>query len=333
METIVVLDPITAQTAAKLRAMLPPGFTLTHGSARDEAHLQSIIADADYAITGQIAVPAAVLGAARRLRLLHKWGVGVDNLDLAAAARLGIPVARTTGSNAVPVAELTIALMISCLRDLVPAASELNAGRWVAGNFARPAFLLSGKTVGLVGFGAIGQTVAKLLTGFACPILYAKPGRADPAVERGACHTPLPELLAQSDVVSLHCPLTPATAGLIGRAALASMKPTAVLVNVARGGVVVEPDLVWALQNGVIKAAAMDVFETEPLPADSPLLGLPGLTLTPHMAASSAETFDTTVRQMFSNIERVSRGEAVPERDVVTLRAAPADPDLDMAPP
>ncbi len=118
-------------------------------------------------------------------------------------------------------------------------------------------------------------------------------------------------------MVSLHCPLTPATAGMIDRAAFEAMKRTAILVNVARGGVVVEPDLVWALQNRVIHAAAMDVFETEPLPADSPLLRLDGLTVTPHIAAGSAETFDKTVLQMFGNIERVARGEPVPERDSV----------------
>lgn len=314
-ETIVVLDPLTEQTAVRLRALLPPGFVLTHGSARDEAHLQAIIAEADYAVTGQIGVGAAVLGAARRLKLLHKWGVGVDNLDLEAAARLGIPVARTTGSNAVPVAELTVALMISCLRDLVPSASELSRGHWLGGNFARPALLLSGKVVGLVGFGAIGQTVAKLLAGFGCTILYSTRRPVEGVL--GVRHVPLAELLARSDVVSLHCPLTAQTAGLIDRAALSTMKPMAVLVNVARGGVVVEPDLMWALENRVIKAAAMDVFATEPLPADSPLLRLPGLTVTPHMAASSVETFDSTVLQMFGNIERVSRGERVPERDLV----------------
>ena len=195
----------------------------------------------------------------------------------------------------------------------------MGGGEWLGGNYARPALLLSGKTVGLVGFGAIGQAMARLLAGFGCPILYAKPTPVDPALESklGARHTSLPELLAQSDVVSLHCPLTPQTAGLIDRAALSLMKPTAVLVNVARGGVVVEPDLVWALTNKVIKAAAMDVFETEPLPPDSPLLRLDGLTVTPHMAASSVETFDSTVLQMFANIERVSRGQPVPERDVV----------------
>ena len=318
-ETLVVLDPITPGTAAKLRALLPPTLTLTHGTARDEAHLQSIIEHADYAISGQIGVTAAILGAAKRLKLLHKWGVGTDNLDLEAARHLGIKVARTTGSNAVPVAELTIALMIDALRSLTHAASELHEGRWIGGNFARPAFLLSGKTVGLVGFGAIGQAVARLLQGFACPILYTKTTPAGPETEArlNARHVPLPELLAQSDVVSLHCPLTPATSGMIDRAALTAMKRTAVLVNVARGGVVVEDDLVWALQNRIIHAAAMDVFATEPLPPDSPLIGLDGLTLTPHIAASSADTFDKTVLQMYRNIGHVARGEPIPTSDSV----------------
>ncbi len=318
-ETIAVLDPITPQTAERLRGLLPPGMRLTHGTARDEAHLRSVIAGADYAVSGQIAVPGAVLRAATRLKLLHKWGVGVDNLDLDAARELGITVARTTGSNAVPVAEFTLGLMISALRNLAHSHAELSGGRWTGGNYARPAMMLSGKTVGIVGFGAIGKTVARLLSGFGCTILYHKPKPLDPAEDAalGVRHASLSELLAEADVVSLHCPLTPGTAGLIDRAVLSAMKPTAVLVNVARGGVVVEADLVWALRNRVIHGAAMDVFETEPLPPDSALLGLEGLTVTPHVAAIAADNFETTVRQMFGNIERMSRGEAIPERDIV----------------
>jgi len=118
-------------------------------------------------------------------------------------------------------------------------------------------------------------------------------------------------------VVSLHCPLTPDTAGLIDRAALESMKRSAVLINVARGGVVIEGDLIWALQNRIIQAAAMDVYETEPLPEDSPLIGVPGLVLTPHIAAHAADNFEPTVRHMFGNIERVARGEPIPQRDLV----------------
>ena len=318
-ETVVVLDPISAQTADRMRALLPPGLQLTHSTARDEAHLHAMIADADYAISGQVAVSAAALEAGAKLKLLHKWGVGVDNFDLDAARRLGVKVARTTGSNAVPVAEFTIATMISTLRGLADAAARLDRGEWNGGNFVRPSFLLSGKTVGLIGFGAIGQTVARLLGSFGCEVLYSQRCQVDAEVEAAlrARKMPVAELLSRSDVVSLHCPLTPETAGLIDRAALSSMKRTAVLINMARGGVVVEPDLLWALQERVIQGAAMDVFATEPLPSDSPLMGVEGLTITPHIAASSADTFDKTILQMFGNIGRVSRGEPVPERDSV----------------
>ncbi len=318
-ETIVVLDPIPQVTVERMRPLVPPGMQLTWGNARDEAHQQAIIADADYAISGQIPVPGSVLRAAKHLRLLHKWGVGVDNFDLDTARQLGIPVARTTGSNALAVAEFTLGLAIACMRHVAHGHAALAQGVWTGGNFGRPSLLLSGKTVGIVGFGAIGQAVARLLAGFACPVLYHQRRRLDPADEArlGARHVPMDELLAQSDVVSLHCPLTPETAGLIDRAALERMKPGAVLINVARGGVVVEADLIWALQNRIIHAAAMDVFGTEPLPENSELIGIPGLLLTPHIAAHAAETFEPTVRQMFANIERVSRGEPVAPQDVV----------------
>src|SRR5258708_5087766 len=240
-ETIVVLDPLAPERADKLRALLPPGFVLTHGTARGDDHLKEIIAEADYAISGQVGVSGDVLRAARKLKLLHKWGVGVDNLDTATARELGIKVARTTGSNAVPVAEFALGLK----------------------------------------------------------------------------HAALGELLAQSDVVSLHCPLTPQTANMIDKAAFAAMKKTAVLINVARGGIVKENDLIEALRTRQIAGAAMDVFETEPLPPDSPLLGIDNLVVTPHLAAIASDIFAPTVKRMFDNIARVARGEAVPERDSV----------------
>ncbi len=317
-ETIVVLDDISEGVAERLRALLPPGFVLTHGTERTEAHLEAIVADADYAITGQVAVGGHVLRAARRLKLLHKWGVGVDNLDLETARERGIKVARTTGSNSLPVAEFTIALMISTLRHLAHGHHSLQQGVWRNWRGREP-FLLSGKRVGLVGLGAIGKAVARLLAGFRCTVLYHKPSRLDPDEEAalGVRYATLGELLAGSDVVSLHCPLTRETEGLIDRAALEAMKPTASLVNVARGGVVREDDLVWALVNGVIHSAAVDVYEIEPLAPDSPMIGVANLTLTPHLGAMAADTFEPTVRRMFENIARVSRGEPVPALDSV----------------
>jgi phosphoglycerate dehydrogenase-like enzyme len=319
VETIVVLDPLSEARAARLRELLPPGFVLTHARARGDAHLMEIVADADYAISGQVAVSGAVLRAARKLKLLHKWGVGVDNLDLEAARECGIKVARTTGSNAVPVAEFTLGLILSTLRQIAYGHAELRAGEWRGGRLPRENFLLSRKTVGLVGFGSIGRAVARLLRGFDCTILYNKRNRLTPSEEAGlgARYADMPELLANSDVVSLHCPLTPETAGLIDAKALSSMPRTAILINVARGGVVVEDDLIQALRERRIHAAAMDVFSVEPLPPDSKLIGLDNLVLTPHLAAIAADNFVPTVKRMFANIAALSRGEALPGGDLV----------------
>jgi len=317
-ETIVVLDALAPKTAERLRGLLPPGFVLTHGTERTDAHLCAIIAEADYAISGQVAVNATVLRAAKRLKLLHKWGVGVDNFDLETARALGIKVARTTGSNAVPVAEFALGLMLSALRNMAYGHEGLQKGEWRTWKM-RDAFMLSGKTVGIVGFGAIGKTLARLLTGFGCRILYTKPTPlgADEEARFGARYATLAELLAQSDVVSLHCPMTPATAGMIDRKALSTMKKTAILVNCARGGVVIEDDLVWALRNGVIHAAATDVYETEPLPPESSLLGIDNMVTTPHLAAMAADNFEPTVRRMFDNIAALSRGAPIAPGDVV----------------
>ena len=318
-ETIVLLDMTASERADKLRALLPPGFVLTHGTARGEAHMKEIIAEADYAISGQVGVSAEVLRAARKLKLLHKWGVGVDNIDTATARELGIGVARTTGSNALAVAEFSIGLMLSALRFIGYGHAELKKGHWATGHMPGETFLLSGKTVGIVGFGAIGRNVAKLLKGFGCTILYAKRQPLSVAEEAalGVRYASIDEILAQSDIVSLHCPLTLETTNLIDTKALAAMKKTAVLVNVARGGVVNEAELVIALRNRVIAGAAMDVYSVEPLPGDSELLTLDNLVVTPHLAAMASDTFAPTVSRMFANMAHVSRGEPVPEKDFV----------------
>ena len=318
-EKIVVVDMLSEASAARLRALLPEGFVLAHGTAPGADHLKEILADADYAISGQLAVTGDVLRAAKKLKLLHKWGVGVDNLDIETARELGIKVARTTGSNAVAVAEFTLGLILATLRHIAFGHLHLQRGEWRGGRPPRDNFMLSKKTVGLVGFGAIGQTVAKLLAGFGCTILYTQRNRAGAEIEAatGGRYAALPELLAGSDVVCLHCPLTPQTANMIDYAALASMRRTAILINVARGGVVVEADLVRALREGVIHAAGMDVFSVEPLPADSMLLGLDNLVITPHIAAMTADSFAPTVKRMFANIQAVSRGLPLPPGDVV----------------
>jgi phosphoglycerate dehydrogenase-like enzyme len=316
---IVVLDTIAPRTAERMTALLPPGFTLDYGHEPGEHAMRTLIADADFAISGQVAVTRRVLEAARQLKLLHKWGVGTDNFDLEAARALGIKVARTTGSNAIPVAEFTLGLILATLRHLAYAHAELREGRWRGGRLPSDTYMLSGKTVGIVGFGAIGRNVARLLQGFGCRVLYTTPRPLSPADEAaiGVVRAELPGLLAESDVVCLHCPLTDQTRGMIDRAALTAMKRTAILVNVARGGVVVEADLLWALQTGVIHGAATDVFETEPADPANPLLALDNMVVTPHIAAGATDNFPNTIGQMFRNIACVARGEPVPASDLV----------------
>ena len=317
---IVLLDATEPAAADRLRTLLPEGFVLDHGTRRGDEHLKRIIADADFAITGQVGVNGDVLRAARRLKLLHKWGVGTDNLDLKTAAELGIQIARTTGSNALPVAEFTIGLMISALRFQALGNQQLQRGHWMAFNeLPAPAFCLSGQTVGIVGFGAIGQQLARLLSSFGCELIYTQRTRLSQEVEAelGASYVTLSRLLSSADIVSLHCPLTPQTANLIDAQALATMKSSAVLINVARGGVVAEVDLAQALRNRTIRVAAMDVYSVEPLPADSELLGLDNLVLTPHLAAATDDTFEPGVQRMFRNMQLVAEGQPIPEYDRV----------------
>lgn len=318
--SVVLLDAMPPSAVERMRKFMPPGFTLTGAKEPGEAHMKEIIRDADFAISAQVAVTGEVLTAARRLKLLHKWGVGVDNFDLEAARRLGIGVARTTGSNALSVAEFTVGLMISCLRYQAYGHQHLQQRDWRGiGMLPGPTFLLSGKTVGIVGFGAIGQALAGLLKGFGCRILYAKrtPLPAAEAAALNAEYATLDRILAEADVVSLNCPLTPETTNMIDARALSRMKPTAVLINVARGGVVVEADLAAALKARTIRGAAMDVYSIEPLPATSELIGLDNLVLTPHYAAVTADTYEPTIRRMFDNMARVARGEPVPAKDSV----------------
>ncbi len=318
-ETIAFLDPLAPAVVEKLTRLLPPGFELRVAGSRDLEERRALIGEADYAVSGDVAVDDTTLRAAGRLKLLHKWGVGVDNFALDTARELGIKVARTTGSNAVPVAEFTIGLMLAVQRRIAMGHAGLREGRWLKGAVSSESVMLSGKTVGIVGLGAIGRNVARMLAGFGCPVLYAKPQPLDPAeeVRLGVVHRDLPALLAEADIISLHCPLTPATRGMIARPQLEAMRRSAVLVNVSRGGVVVEADLIWALQNRVIRAAATDVFEVEPVSPDNPLLAMDNVVATPHCAALATDNFDQTVTRMFDNMSRVSRGEPVAPLDVV----------------
>jgi phosphoglycerate dehydrogenase-like enzyme len=255
-------------------------------------------------------VTEEVLAGAPRLRLVQKIGVGVDTIDLEAARRRGVAVANMPGTNTQAVAEAALMLMLAALRNLPGLDRECRAGNgWSPEGEAREQRNtlgeLCGRTVGLVGAGAVASRLVEPLEALGARVIYTdRRKRPDLGIER---HD-LDHLLEASDVVSLHLPLTPETEGLIDRAALARMKPGAVLVNTARGGLVEEEALVEALTTGQLLAAGLDVLAEEPPAPDHPLLSLDNVVLTPHVAWLTQETLTRSFDVALENIRRLRDG-------------------------
>ncbi len=283
------------------------------GKPLSSAQLAALLPGIDGYIAGLDAIDAAALAAADALRVIARYGVGTDNVDLAAAQARGIVVTNTPGANAGAVAELTVALLLLLARPILSAAAATKGGGW-----PRTAGLsLGGKTVGLVGFGAIGRAVARLLAGFDCRLLASDPW-CDVTAAAGLDVMPveLSALLAESDFVSLHAPVTPATRGMVDAAFLAQMRPGAALVNTARGELVDEAALYAALASGRLRGAALDAFAVEPPGADNPLLALPTVIATPHMGAHTDGATTAMGRMALADCLAVLRGEAAVHRVV-----------------
>jgi phosphoglycerate dehydrogenase-like enzyme len=267
-----------------------------------------LMADADVLVVGLEPVGAEVLGGADRLRLVQRLGVGCDNVDLDAAARRGVPVCNMPDFNAGAVAEHTLMLVLALLRRVFDSTILMRAGHWPAGALvSKGVYDLQGRTLGLLGFGSIGRAVAERARPFGVQALYWD--QRAPAETYGAAPAGFDELLARSDVLSLHLPLTPRTRGLLGPNELAAMKPTALLVNTARGGLVDEHGLAAALERGDLAGAALDVFDTEPLDARHPLRRCPNVLLTPHLAGQTREAMERMVGALLENLARIERGQ------------------------
>ncbi len=279
----------------------------------DRARFAELMRDADVLWHSLDPVTAATMEGAPRLRLVQKIGVGVNTIDLEAAQARGIAVCNLPGSNAAAVAEMTLLLMLAALRRLPQLDRATRAGSGWTVEPAEQDFWgeLGGRTVGLVGFGSIPRTLAPVLIALGCRVLhFSRTQRPDAA---GWC--PLPDLLEESDVVSLHVPLTAETAGIIDAAALARMKPGAVLVNTARGGLVDQSALIAALESGHLGAAGLDVFAHEPVgEAESRLLAMDRVVATPHIAWLTTGTWDRSLRRAAENVRRLAQGEALLDR-------------------
>jgi len=246
-------------------------------------------------------VDAAMLEAAPELKVVARAGVGVDNIDVDAASRRGIAVFNAPSGNTMAAAELTMALILAVMRHVAEADRSVRDGEWERSRFQ--GVELEGRTLGLIGAGRVGGEVVTRARSFGMEVIVYDPYLTDSrARELGFRLTDLDVLLESADVVSIHVPLTSETEALLGAEELASMKSSAYLVNIARGGVVDESALAEALSHGRLAGAALDVYETEPLPADSPLRQAPNLVMTPHIGAA---TQDAQVRVAAEVAQRI----------------------------
>jgi lactate dehydrogenase-like 2-hydroxyacid dehydrogenase len=249
------------------------------------------------------------------LKVVSNYAVGFDNIDVAAVTRRGIPAGNTPGVLTETTADLAFALLMAAARRLPEGDRYVRDGRWKTWG---PLLLLGpdvhGATIGIVGFGRIGQAMARRARGFGMRVLYQDLHRVDPAVEAelGATFAPLEELLPQADFVSLHTNLTPETRGMIDAEKLGWMKASAVLVNTSRGPVIDHAALASALRDGRIFAAALDVTDPEPIPMDDPLVGLDNCLIVPHIASASRATRAKMAEMAAANLLAGGRGERLP---------------------
>jgi (S)-sulfolactate dehydrogenase len=255
--------------------------------------LQGLLGDADgLVVRNRTQVTGELLAAAPRLRVVGRLGVGLDNIDVPACDARGVTVIPATGANALAVAEYVIATGMVLLRGAYLSSSAVAAGQWPRPQLSEGRES-AGKTLGLVGFGSIGRLTARLAQSLGMRVIAHDPVlQADSPVwnETGTRCVDLDSLLGTADVISLHVPLTDATRNLMNAGRIAAMKHRAILINTARGGIVDEAALAQALRDGRLGGAALDVFEREPLAANSVLAGVPNLILTPHIAGVTRES-------------------------------------------
>jgi phosphoglycerate dehydrogenase-like enzyme len=302
-----------ADIAAEITRHAPLGYAVaTHSMSLPDDEKAVIVADVDYLIVFPGRVSEAVLRAGTGVRLIQLVSAGFEHMPLDLCAELGIPVANNGGTNSTDVAEHTIALILASYRRMVELDRKMRVDPSLEVPVARSTYTIAGKTVGIVGLGNIGVRVARLLSAFGAEVIYADAAPEDMVRDTrlGRRRLPLEELLAAADVVTLHVPLAPSTDRLIGAPELERMKPSAILVNTCRGRVIDEAALIEALRAGQLAGAALDVLEQEPPATDNPLLGMDNVTLTPHTAGITFDTWARRGKFIFENIERVERGEA-----------------------
>ncbi len=302
-----VLIPQDVPDAAK-QMLVDLGCDIRMGRGIGEADIIADIADADFLVARTAPLTRSILQAATKLRLISRFGVGVDNIDLDAAAELGIWVANTPEANSATVAEHALAMMLACSIDLVNSCNETKKGNFAYRNQVMGTDL-GGKTLSIIGLGRIGRRLAHIASGLSMRVIAYDPfiprDQLQPGIEIVDDYD---DAFRQADFVSLHLPLSENTRGSVGHKEFALMKRSAYFINCSRGEVVRESDLVAALEAGEIAGAGVDVFETEPPSQDNPLFQLPNVIATPHDASFTHEAFARMGEHMVQNIRDVLEG-------------------------
>lgn len=314
-ETIVFTQGIDlpADILALAQTMKPSAFQLRHLPLQTSAEdIAAAMRDAEYLLGFVRFLPDEAFTQAPRLRLVQVLSAGYDRVNIAGARAARVPVCSNGGANSVAVAEHTIMLMLAVYRKLVAYHQNVAAGRWQQGlPRVVDMYELEGKTVGLVGLGHIGQQVARRLKAFDATIIYYDVMRQPPEDEErlGVSYVPFETLLETADIVSLHVPLNDTTRGMIDAQALARMQTKTILINTCRGEVVQEAALTDALRQGRILGAGLDTLAQEPADPANPLLTLPNVTLTPHSAGPTVDSFRKRFQNGYANIQRVANGQ------------------------
>jgi D-3-phosphoglycerate dehydrogenase len=285
---VVVTDYAFPDLSTEQQILTAAGCELVGRQCKTEAELSELCKDADAVMTQFARVNANVIGAMARARVIVRYGIGVDNVDLEAARTRNIPVCNVPDYCIEEVADHTLAFILAATRQVVLHTVHLRAGKWGLAVPLAGIKALRDLTVGVVGLGRIGREVVKRLAAFKCAVLVFDPLVPPAEIEKlNARAVPFDELLEQVDVLTLHCPSTPQTRQMMNRDTFAKLTPGTIFINIGRGDLVDTPALLAALQSGHLAAAALDVFDPEPIPADHPILKMPNVILAPHIASAS----------------------------------------------
>jgi phosphoglycerate dehydrogenase-like enzyme len=307
MKKIGLYGVFSPDVKALFRRLLPDDYEVVEFNSAEE---YDKLTDVTCIVNRSYPVPDSLFLHTPKLSLVQKWGAGYDKIDVKAAGARGISVAVCVGGNSTPVAELAVLLILAVYRNLLPLNQKLRQGEWARDYYATRAYMLNGKTVGLLGLGGIGRKTGRIVKhGFDAIVRYYDVVRMPEEKEEalGFQYVDLETLLSTSDIVSLHLPLTDGTRNLINRKTLAMMKSSAVLINTSRGGIIDEAALLEALQTGIIAGAGLDTFASETPGATSPLFALENVVATPHCGGNTADNDINMVKCCIDNILQFER--------------------------